>query len=718
MEGMRVVGSLSFPRLVLALPLGALLAALALSVASGGPTGEELIVNGDFGQELKPDTWVIVGGTLDRVDIDGNHVGAVSLELPFAHLQQPVTVVAGATYRLSGVLVARDDGITAVTAQLIVRDGNGFEIGRDGATLTAGGGTASEDITVVCAAVGALVDIYITGSPGTTAYIDDISLRQIEPPACPTPTPTATETRTTTPSPTKTPTATRTATRTATPPATALPSSTRTARPSATPTLTPANGLLVNGGFEAADGASPAAWRSYGGALMQVDEPVHGGLFAACLYSATASTKWLYQPAGIQGSAWYELSAYVYDADAEVDAAWLRISWYASDDASGSALSTADSTEVLDTPDSAYRFLTTSAAQAPAGAHSANARVMLRPRSSAPASICADDVSFDAAAPPAATPTTTLTSAPTDTPVPDAPTATPTVPLEPTEPPLAPTATATDAPGDTTAPTATPVPSAIINGGFEDGIDGWHTYGGSLSPVTSPVNSGLFAGGFSSGGGGTTWLYETLVVTPGAWYELTGSVYQNDANVEAAFLRISWYASSDGSGTTLDSADSTELLDQPLAAYRMLTTGTVQAPAGTRSARARILLRPRAAAAAIIYIDDVAFAPSSPPIDSGTPAPGNRAATPRSNGPARGGTGSTGGLTSQTLGVSRAPGVLANAPQPSPVVQRSKVLSAAELRPASTRDVPSWAWILAGGVIAAIAAAAGTWWWESNASAH
>ncbi len=713
MEGMRVVRSLRFSRLLLALPFGALLAVLALTVASGGPGGEELVVNGGFENGMEP--WQARGGTFSTMSIpaDSDQVGAFLLQSSPAWLQQQVTVVAGATYRLTGVLVSHDAGITMVVPKLIAYASNGFQYEYNGLGLTADGAW-SANLPITCAAATAFVVLYITGSPGATAYIDDISLRQIAPPACPTPTPTATETPTITPSPTKTPTATRTATRTATPPATALPSSTRTARPSATPTLTPANGLLANGGFEAADGAAPAAWRSYGGALMQVDEPVHDGLFAACLYSATTSTKWLYQSTGILGSAWYELSAYVFDADAEVDAAWLRISWYASDDASGSALSTADSTEVLDTPGTAYRFLTTAVAQAPPGAHSANAHVMLRPRSSAPASICADDVSFDAAAPPTATPASTATG----TPVPDAPTATPTAPLdEPTLPP-APTATPTHAPGDTTAPTVTPVPSAIINGGFEDGIDGWHTYGGALSPVTSPVNSGLFAGDFSSGSGGTTWLYETLVVTPGAWYELTGSVYQDDTNVEAAFLRISWYASNDGSGTAVDSADSTELLDQPLAAYRMLTTGPVQAPAGTRSARARILLRPRAASAAIIYIDDVAFEQSAPPIDSATPAAGNRTATPRSNAPARSGTGSTGGMTSQTLGVSRAPAVLAKAPQPSPVIQRSELLSAAELRPASTRDVPSWAWILAAGVLAAIAAAAGTWWWESNAGAH
>jgi hypothetical protein len=213
---------------------------------------------------------------------------------------------------------------------------------------------------------------------------------------------------------------------------------------------------LINGGFEAAEGGSPGGWRSYGGTLQQVDTPVHGGGFAACLHSATTSTKWAYQTVRVEPSAWYELTAYVYSNDPEVDAAWLRISWYADDTASGSALSTADSTDALNTQDPSYRFLTTGPAQAPPVAHSANARLMLRPRSSSPTTICADDISFVIATPPpAATETPTSTPSPTEVVSGDPPTATPTPPRRATSTARAPAATRTSRPSSTArAPTA------------------------------------------------------------------------------------------------------------------------------------------------------------------------------------------------------------------------------------------------------------------------
>jgi hypothetical protein len=150
-----------------------------------------------------------------------------------------------------------------------------------------------------------------------------------------------------------------------------------------------------------------------------------------------------------------------------------------------------------------------------------------------------------------------------------------------------------------------------------------------------------------------------------------------------------------------------------LAAYRALTTGPVRAPAGAHSARARIMLRPRTAGAATIYVDDVAFVEVSAPAEDAAPAVG--AAAPHTSGAARTATGSAAGRTSQTSSVAREPG--ARVAQPPPVYVRSQVLAAAEVRRASGRDVPSWAWILAGGVLAAIALATGTWWYESNAGA-
>ncbi len=321
------------------------------------------------------------------------------------------------------------------------------------------------------------------------------------------------------------------------------------------------DGLLVNGGFEAAQDGMPAGWHSYGGTLTQVDQPVREGQFAACLYSVTSSTKWLYQTVPVEPAGWYEMSAYVYDDDPAVDAAWLRISWYESQDGSGSALWTVDSTNALSTRQAAYRLLATGAVQAPPNANSANARVLLRPVSAAPATICVDDASLIGAAP-------LPTATPTDTPratAPETPTATPSQPARgvpsstatrtPTGLRATPVRTVTSLPTTTARPhgrqpTPSPTPPAtpsnglLVNGGFESGLASWRTYGGALSQVASPVLRGQYAGAFSSVSGSTSWAYQTVAVEPSGWYELSGYIYQDDANVEAAFLRVSWYVSS------------------------------------------------------------------------------------------------------------------------------------------------------------------------------
>ena len=152
---------------------------------------------------------------------------------------------------------------------------------------------------------------------------------------------------------------------------------------------------LANAGFETADeDGLPTSWRKYGGVLQSIDAPARSGKHAARLESASASTKWLFQNVLVDGGASYEFGAWIADDDPAVAAAFLRVSWYASDDASGSALDAADSTERLTSPASEYRHLTTGSITAPADAHSARLRIMLAPVSAAPATIYADDASF------------------------------------------------------------------------------------------------------------------------------------------------------------------------------------------------------------------------------------------------------------------------------------------------------------------------------------
>ena len=180
---------------------------------------------------------------------------------------------------------------------------------------------------------------------------------------------------------------------------------TATAPPDATATLAttpaattaspaPSHGLLLNGGFELAEAGGLVGWRSFGGALTRVDAPVRSGRFAGQFASVTVATKWIYQTVAVAPAEWYELDGYVYMGDPGVAGVLLRISWYASGDASGSALATVDSTTRLEEPASRYRYLTTGPVQSPEGAHSAKARILLRPASADSAVIYIDDVTF------------------------------------------------------------------------------------------------------------------------------------------------------------------------------------------------------------------------------------------------------------------------------------------------------------------------------------
>ena len=175
----------------------------------------------------------------------------------------------------------------------------------------------------------------------------------------------------------------------------------------------------------------------------------------------------------------------------------------------------------------------------------------------------------------------------------------------------------------TPVPSQTPVPAdaatgfTLVNGGFEDrdadgGILGWEKFGGSLSPATSPVRSGAGAARFESVTESTKWMHQALLVDGGSWYHFDAWVLQSDANVASAFLRISWYDTADASGASIGSVDSLSRLDVPGEDYRFLSTGSVAAAPGARSARVRVMLEPSSAQRASIYVDDAAFGPAAP----------------------------------------------------------------------------------------------------------
>lgn len=265
----------------------------------------------------------------------------------------------------------------------------------------------------------------------------------------------------------------------------------------------------------------------------------------------------------------------------------------------------------------------------------------------APTVVCLDDASLDgpfnvptATSTPSSTasPTSTATSTSTNTPT---ATSTPTI----TSTPNPPTATKTAAPGSTaTAAISTPPAAArtmrFINGGFEDGLDGWDNFGGEIRTVSSPKLSGGAAGRLSSATDSTKRAYQVVAIDAVQSYEFKGSL-QTDGGASEAFLRIAWYASGDGSGSQLETIDSTSKIGRS-AGFTFLSTGPVMPPPNARSAQVRVVLIPSGAAPAAVYMDDLSFTSGPPVTATATPKPATataqaaKTATAQAGGPPSG----------------------------------------------------------------------------------
>ena len=319
-----------------------------------------------------------------------------------------------------------------------------------------------------------------------------------------------------------------------------------------------------------------------------MSSPVRSGSRALALTSETTATKWAYQTIQVNGGEFYHASAFARYTDADVKAVFMRVSWYASADGGGQALSSVDSESVLTSASPAFQLLTTGPVAAPADARSARVRLMLRPASGAQARAYFDDVAFTEAIPPPATPR--------------------------------PTATASLPPGATTAPNAatpTPAPStepqlfpALTNGSFEDvREDGtpyaWRKFGGEIAATDTAHVDGHLALQFLSHTASTKWAYQVVTVEAGATYEFAGFTAAG-TGASGAFLQVSWYSSADGTGSMIASEESPST-SSATAAFQYLTTGPIEAPASAQSAKLRLMLRPASAATAVAYFDSLSF---------------------------------------------------------------------------------------------------------------
>lgn len=370
---------------------------LALHPATPRANGYQHITNGSFEYEL--DGWGVGAGGAPSIATSGAFDGVRALRVEAGarvRIAQPLSgALPPGAYTLAyraratasaGTITTTVESIGAVTPVLRRTDditGENVEI--------AAGFSAS-------IATQATLSIVITAPVEGAILLDDVRIDGAAPVTF---TPTASATV-----PAPLPSATTLADATAT---------TQAASPTPVPLAPSITGDIRNAGFEdrAEDGA-PAAWEQYGGTLASSAQ-ARSGASAARIESATDSTKWMHQAVAAAGGGTYEFAAWVQHDDPSVARALLRVSWYASADASGSNIGSDDSTAILDAPAPGYRFLTTGPITAPAEARSARVRVLLAPASAAPAAILVDDASFGPAIPlppPAAEATTPAAGAP------------------------------------------------------------------------------------------------------------------------------------------------------------------------------------------------------------------------------------------------------------------------------------------------------------------
>jgi hypothetical protein len=221
----------------------------------------------------------------------------------------------------------------------------------------------------------------------------------------------------------------------------------------------------------------------------------------------------------------------------------------------------------------------------------------------------------------------------------------------------------------------------LSNGGFEavrpDGTPyAWRKFGGSYRSTTSPRSEGDHSLEFASSTESTKWVYQTIDVIGGAYYQGTASGLNNDSNVEGVFLRVSFYESDDGSGRAMSSVDSEGTLSGNDPDFVSLSTGVIQAPQGANTAKLRLMLRPASGALGIAFFDSASFERVAPtpaalqPTGDTDQSPVTPQATPYLEPGAPAASGAIAAITPfanptpTTLGVESTPRALANVHPP------------------------------------------------------
>ena len=369
----------------------------------------------------------------------------------------------------------------------------------------------------------------------------------------------------------------------------------------------------------------------------------------------------------------------------------LRVDWYENPDGYGSSIKR-DEWPGNPWLIGSEQCLSLTNADAPCAARSARYGVVVKGDTGA-----VEVSSLDFALDPEATPVHCPTPTPTPTPTP-APEPTLAPKPSPTPTPSAPTPATSAVAEPTLFPT-------LVNGGFEDVREdgtpyGWRKIGGEISASGAASSEGDLSASLLSRTESTKWLYQAVSVEGGSYYQLRAMALKDDPAAREVLLRVSWYASADGSGSQLSTVDSSALAeDSP--EFVALDTGPVRAPPEARSAKVRLLLRPKSATSVVVYFDDVRFEGTAAPPAEGDSDGGQqiRNATEDGGGTATGNAQQV--ADAEVLGVWTGPAALANVRQ-----ERQQADT-----PINSGGRPLWPLLLALGVPAAgLTVMAGSAW--------
>ena len=108
----------------------------------------------------------------------------------------------------------------------------------------------------------------------------------------------------------------------------------------------------------------------------------------------------------------------------------------------------------------------------------------------------------------------------------------------------------------------------------------------------------------------TKWMHQVVAVIPGQWYEASATVMVSAGEAET-WISVLWYPSADGSGENMRNDESERTSSHNWAA---LSLGPVQAPAGARSVRFRLMVQ--AAFPAAVTFDEATFHVADPDADT------------------------------------------------------------------------------------------------------